>query len=169
MPRIVEPFMAELDHEAATTRKVLERVPSDKYDWRPHPKSMSLGMLASHIATLPSGTSKLMMMDSFDVPADMQPPPVVPHAELLRTFEESIRSAKDVVGSFDDQRAMSVWRLRIGGKEAFSAPRVVVLRSFMLNHWYHHRGQLSVYLRLLDIPVPSIYGPSADENPFAAM
>ena len=167
MARMVDALLSELDQEAKTTRRVLERVPGDKLDWRPHPKSMSLGQLAQHVATIPGSIAKALMMDTLEVTSDFQAPAAKSAADLVPALDESITTAKEVVGSFDDQKMMGIWKLSLNGKEAFVAPRIAVLRAIMLNHWYHHRGQLSVYLRLLDIPVPSIYGPSADENPFA--
>lgn len=167
MPRMADSILMEIDQEAAATRRILERVPADRQDWRPHAKSMTLGQLATHIATLPGGIVKVMMVDTFEAPSGFSAPPVVPVSELILKLEESVRGAKDIVSTFDDERMMATWKMRMNGKDAFAAPRGAVLRSFMLNHWYHHRGQLTVYLRLLDVPVPAIYGPSADENPFA--
>lgn len=170
MTRIVDTFLAELDQEAATTRRVLERVPNDKLGWKPHAKSMSLGQLALHVAATPGAVANFLMKDDLDIAGvSFDQPAATSAAELLPALDESIKAAKEVLTGLDDQRAMATWKLTRGGKEVFAAPRIVVARTIMLNHWYHHRGQLSVYLRLLDIPVPSIYGPSADENPFAGM
>jgi len=167
MARIVDAFLAEIEQEAQTTRRVLERVPGDKLSWKPHTKSMSLGQLAMHVATTPGGVAQILANDTFDMPSFEQPA-AKSAAELIPALEESVRTARQVVGSFDDQKAMGTWKLVQNGKELMVAPRVALLRSIMLNHWYHHRGQLSVYLRLLNVAVPSIYGPSADENPFSA-
>ena len=167
MARIVDSFLGELEQEAATTRRVLERVPGDKLSWKPHTKSMSLGQLAMHVATTPGGVAQILANDTFEMPSFEQPT-AKSAAELIPALEESVRTARQVVGSFDDQKAMGNWKLVQNGKELMVAPRVALLRSIMLNHWYHHRGQLSVYLRLLNVAVPSIYGPSADENPFSA-
>ncbi len=168
MARIVDPLFAELDQEAATTRRVLERVPNDKLGWKPHAKSMSLGQLALHVATIPGAVAKFLLDDSLDFSsASFEQPSARTTAELLPTLDESVRTAKEVLSSLDDHKAMATWKLTREGRELFAAPRIGVARSIMLNHWYHHRGQLSVYLRLLGVPVPSIYGPSADENPFA--
>ncbi|MBI4463905.1 MAG: DinB family protein [Acidobacteria bacterium] len=167
MPRIVEPFLAELDQEAQTTRRVLERVPGDKLNWKPHTKSMSLGQLALHVTTIPGAVAQLLANDSFEVPSSFDQPSAQSAAELIPTLEQSIQSAKEIVGKWDDRKVMETWRLTRNGKDVMAFPRMALLRSVMLNHWYHHRGQLSVYLRLLDVPLPSIYGPSADENPFA--
>jgi uncharacterized damage-inducible protein DinB len=168
MARIVDPFLVELDQETATTRRVLERVPGDKLSWKPHAKSMSLGQLALHVATIPGAIAGFLMKDGLDIGGvSFEQPAAKSAAELLPALDESIKAAKEVLGGLDDQNATTIWKLTRGGKELFVAPRIAVARTIMLNHWYHHRGQLSVYLRLLDIPVPSIYGPSADENPFA--
>jgi len=166
MPRIVDSFIAELEQEAATTRKVLERVPADKWDWKPHEKSFSLGGLAYHIATIPGVISKMVAPDSFDI-ADFQKSEPRPKEELLTALDESVAEAKKYLESVDDERAMATWRFTAGGQTKMEAPRIGVIRMIMLSHWYHHRGQMLVYLRLLDIPVPSVYGPTADDNPFA--
>ncbi len=169
MARIVDSFFAELDQEAATTRRVLERVPGDKLGWKPHAKSMSLGQLSLHVATIPGAVAKFLTGDGLDIAGvSFGAPAATSASELLPALDESIKTAKEVLNGLDDHKAVGTWKLTGAGKELFSAPRVAVARTIMLNHWYHHRGQLSVYLRLLDIPVPSIYGPSADENPFAA-
>ena len=168
MTKLTEPMLSELREEAGVTKRVLDRVPADKLSWRPHPKSMSLGQLALHVATIPGGLSTLAKLDEFDVAnANFNPPEAKDLAELHAAFEQSIRAAEDCLSGMSDQAAMGNWRLMSRGQEAFSMPRVVMLRSIMLNHWYHHRGQLTVYLRLLDVPVPVIYGRSADEDPFA--
>lgn len=168
MARIVDSLLAELDQEAATTRRVLERVPGDKLGWKPHAKSMSLGQLALHVATTPGAVAKLLLTDGLDIGGvNFEQAPAGSAAELLPALDESIKTAKEVLNGLDDHKAMAPWKLTKGSKEVFTAPRIGIARTIMLNHWYHHRGQLSVYLRLLDIPVPSIYGPSADENPFA--
>jgi len=169
MARIVDSLLAELDQETATTRRVLERVPNDKLAWKPHAKSMSLGQLALHVATIPGAVAKRLSNESLDYGSvSFVQPAAGSAAELLPALEESARAAKAFLRGLDDHRAMATWRLTREGKELFAAPRIAAVRSIMLNHWYHHRGQLSVYLRLLHVPVPSIYGPSADENPFAA-
>jgi uncharacterized damage-inducible protein DinB len=161
-------LLNELHQEAAITRRVLERVPGDKLEWRPHPKSMSLGQLAMHVASIPGNLSGLVQVDEFDASqANFTPPSPSSVEEILTAHDGSLRAAQDYLGGVDEQTARESWRLTFKGKEVFTAPRGGVIRSLMLNHWYHHRGQLSVYLRLLDIPVPVIYGRSADENPFA--
>ncbi len=160
-------MLNELRQEAVTTRRVLERVPEDKLAWRPHPKSMTLGQLALHVASIPSGITSLAQVDAFDASqANFEPPEAATTQEILAALETGIKNAEDYLSGLDDQTATGNWRLTFKGNEVFTVPRSEMLRSVMLNHWYHHRGQLSVYLRLLDVPVPVIYGRSADENPF---
>ena len=167
--RIADPYLEELNAEAPTARRVLERVPEAHLEWRPHAKSMSLGQLALHVATLPRQLTEFVAGDELDFGAAASAPPTVgSHVELLSAFMASTEQAQAYLGSLSDARAMATWRLVASGRELFAAPRAAVLRSFLFNHWYHHRGQLLVYLRLLDVPVPSVYGPTADENPFGA-
>jgi uncharacterized damage-inducible protein DinB len=165
---MIDGMLQELEEEAKTTRRVLERVPGDKLEWRPHPKSRTLGELALHVAFVPGGVAELGAAPS-PAPApqfDVDPKPSSA-AELVPALDQSIAKARAVLGKMDDATLMSTLRLVNGDREIFAIPRVALLRSVMLNHWYHHRGQLTVYLRELGVPVPSIYGPSADENPFA--
>jgi uncharacterized damage-inducible protein DinB len=164
--RLVDPILMELAQEAPATRRVLERVPADRLDWRPHPKSMSLGQLALHVATIPGAIAELVREDTFELGAFTQPAATTTQ-ELLDALDNSMRNATELVGGIDDARALALWRATKEGKEMLAIPRIGVLRAIMLNHWYHHRGQLCVYLRFLDVPLPSVYGPSADENPFA--
>jgi uncharacterized damage-inducible protein DinB len=168
MIQMLEPMLNEFREEVVITRRVLERVPADKLSWRPHPKSMSLGQLALHVAGIPGSLAKVAQLEEFDASrANFDPAAPSDVKEIHATFDQSVRSAEDCLCNMSEEKALGNWRLMIRGKEAFSQPRTGVLRSIMLNHWYHHRGQLSVYLRLLDVPVPVIYGRSADENPFA--
>jgi uncharacterized damage-inducible protein DinB len=164
--RMVDSIISELEREAETTKRVLERVPNDKLNWRPHPKSMSLGQLAQHVATTPGGVANIVVNTEREAPEFGKQPSAENAAELVPTMTKSIADAKSILNQFDDNAMMATWKLTRKGQEIFSMPRIGVVRTIMLNHWYHHRGQLSVYLRLLDVPVPSIYGPSADENPF---
>jgi len=164
--RMVDPILMELEQEAAATRRVLERVPEDKLGWRPHPKSMSLGQLALHIAGIPGAISGMALEDTFVIPGFSQAE-ATSRKQLLDSLEESLRIAKERVGGMDDARVMGTWRATKDGRELMAIPRIGLLRAIMLNHWYHHRGQLTVYLRLLGVPLPSVYGPTADENPFA--
>ena|SRR5688572_20598879 len=159
-------LLQELEQEAQTTRRVLERVPDDRLDWKPHAKSMTLGQLAMHIATVPGGVADMSTKSPYQVPEFTQPS-AKSAAELLTALEQSVAMAKQRLGGLSDATLAEPWRLMHGDREVMTMPRGALLRSIMLNHWYHHRGQLSVYLRQLGVPVPSIYGPSADENPFA--
>jgi uncharacterized damage-inducible protein DinB len=168
MTATLAPMIGELRQEAATTKRVLERVPSDKLSWKPHPKSMSLGQLAFHIATIPGGIAKIAQADEFDVStANFNFPPPKDTAEILAALDANLKAAEAYLGELDDSAATRSWRMKRGEKEIFAMPRIAMLRMILLSHWYHHRGQLSVYLRMLDVPIPSIYGPSADDNPFA--
>ena len=166
--RLIDASIMELDREASSTRKLLERVPEGRNEWKPHPKSMTLGKLSTHVATLPSWSHSLKD-DGFDVGVDSVgvPPPPGTTAGLLALFDKTIAEAKAELNALDDARAMGLWTLSMKGKPVFSMPRLAVVRTMILNHSVHHRGQLSVYLRLLDVPIPGMYGPSADENPFA--
>lgn len=162
---VIQGMLQELDQEAQTTRRVLERVPDDRLAWKPHQKSMSLGQLSLHVATLPGAIAEMSMRSPFQVPSFVAPS--APNAAMLvPALDESVAKAKTVLGGQDDASLDAMWRLVDGDTELFAIPRRALLRTLMLNHWYHHRGQLSVYLRELDVPVPSIYGPSADERPF---
>jgi uncharacterized damage-inducible protein DinB len=164
---IADTLIAELDREAQTTRRVLERVPEDKLTWKPHVKSMSLGRLAQHVATIPGAISGMGKADSYDVANFTEPPALKSRAAILAAFDESLAQAKANMGAVSDAAMMTNWSFVMGGKPIMTVPRIGLYRGILLNHLYHHRGQLTVYLRLLDVPVPSIYGPSADENPFA--
>jgi len=166
-PALAAPVFEEFRDESATTRRVLDRVPGDKLTWKPHPKSMSLGQLAWHVATIPGGISRIAQQSSFDVSqGSFVPPQPQSLEEILSAHEQSCRDAAKFLEGLTDQQANQGWRLLRNGTEVWTKPRISVIRAIMLNHWYHHRGQLSVYLRLLDVPVPVIYGRSADENPF---
>lgn len=165
--RMIDPYLMEFDRECATTRKLLLRVPEGKLDWTPHPKSMTLGKLAMHVATLPEFT-KSLTAGGFDAAASTIDRSVPERASgIVERFDKVVEDAKRVLAGLDDAKAMEGWSLSVGAKTLFTMPRIAVVRSFILNHSIHHRGQLSVYLRLLDVPLPPIYGPTADENPFA--
>ena len=163
---IAESILPEFDHETATTRMLLERVPADKAEWKPHVKSMALGQLAMHIAHLPQWTAIALERTEFDTNPPDSPRPASPAFEsvvnLLRSYDSNVSAARALVARTTDAEFMVQWTLKNGGKSMFSMPRIAVLRSFILNHAVHHRGQLSVYLRLLDVPIPNIYGPTAD-------
>ncbi len=162
----VDQLLMELERESETTRRVLERVPEDQLGWKPHEKSMSLGQLAIHVATIPGSIASVLRADSYDVGVDNMPPAARSRAALIRAFERSTADAVEILKSFDEAALAKLWTAQRGGQTVTSMPRATVVRFIMLNHLYHHRGQLSVYLRLLGVPVPSIYGPSADENPW---
>ena len=164
MPTMLEEFR----EEAAITKRSLERVPADKLGWKPHPKSMALGQLAWHVATIPGGIARIAQLDSFDVlTGSFVPPQPKNLEEVLTAYEQSVRDAEKFLTGLTEEQARASWRLMRGDRQILQQPRAGVLRTIMFNHWYHHRGQLSVYLRLLDVPVPVIYGRSADEDPFA--
>jgi uncharacterized damage-inducible protein DinB len=162
---IVDSILMEMDQEAKTTQRVLERVPEAKLGWKPHPKSYSLGQLALHIARAQGALATAVAKDTHEITNFEQAQPKS-CKEIQETFANSTTTAKDILKGMDDARIMANWTLTKNGKVLMSMPRIGFMRAIMLNHIYHHRGQLSVYLRLLDVPVPSIYGPSADENPF---
>jgi uncharacterized damage-inducible protein DinB len=164
---IVDAILMELDQEGKVTQRVLERIPEDKLGWRPHPKSFSLGQLAMHIAEGQGRLAEIVQDDIHQV--NITPPPEPNNRnEVLDAFAQSQSAAKAGLSRLDDAKMMATWTGQLNGKTILSLPRVAFVRFIMLNHIYHHRGQLSVYLRLLNVAVPSIYGPSADENPFAA-
>jgi uncharacterized damage-inducible protein DinB len=165
--RMIDGMLAELEQEGETTRRVLERIPQAHLSWKPHAKSMSLGQLALHVATIPGNVAELAALDTIPEPPAFVQREADTAAELVPLLTASIEKARKVLGGFDDSRMTAMWRLQSGGKDILAMPRVAVVRAIMLNHWYHHRGQLLVYLRLLNQSVPSVYGPTADENPFA--
>ena len=164
---IKDGLLAEFDHEMGTTRKLLDRVPGDdpaRLSWKPHPKSMSLGGICTHLANLPHWGVTILSDASFDVAT--APPSIEEkqsRAEIVALFEDAARRARAALDKTDAE-FLAPWSLRRGGHEMFTMPRVSAFRTFVLYHSVHHRGQLSVYLRLNDIAVPSIYGPSADES-----
>jgi len=161
-------LIAEFENEAKTTRRVLERVPNDKLNWKPHPKSMTLGHLALHIAQAPGTIVEWADKGVTEFTGQPGPDPSTA-AEVIAAHDKSVATVKSVLQKLgDDGLTKGMWEAKAGGKTLMTMPKIGLVRALVLNHWYHHRGQLSVYLRLLDIPVPSIYGPSADENPFAA-
>ncbi len=167
MSQPFQPLLAVMEQEADATRRTLERVPGDRLAWRPHEKSMSLGQLARHVATIPGDIAQIVAADFLDV-SEIEPTSQVDSAdELLPLLERSLETAKQVLAGMDDERATGGWRLTAGDETLMEIPRVACFTVFGINHWCHHRAQLGVYLRLLDVPVPATYGPSADENPFA--
>jgi uncharacterized damage-inducible protein DinB len=161
----IDAILMEMDQEALATRRLLERIPEDKLTWRPHTKSWSLGQMALHIAGIPGGVSKMVPLDDYEVPTFSQTE-AASRTELLDTFEQGLATAREILSALDDEALAKPWTLRGNGRAIMTVPRGELIRSILLNHYYHHRGQLTVYLRLLNVPIPSIYGPSADENPF---
>jgi uncharacterized damage-inducible protein DinB len=165
--RISDTLLPEFDQEMATTRKCLARIPDDKFSFKPHPKSFDMGGLAMHIATMVDWGASTLQTDSFDYApvggAPYVPPVAKTNAELLAMFDSGSAKFRAALAAAENDAMMAPWSLLAGGKPVFTMPRVAVLRGMIFNHLVHHRGQLSVYLRMCDIPVPAIYGPSADE------
>ncbi len=161
-------FLTEFEQEMANTRKTIERIPDDKFDWRPHEKSFTMGYLATHLANIQSWVNVTLNMDEFDMyPKDGEefvPPKAENKNEVLDLFDKNNEEAKQSLANIPDEKFNENWSLLSGGNIIFTMPKSVVFRNFVLNHTIHHRAQLGVYLRLNDIPVPAIYGPTADEG-----
>jgi uncharacterized damage-inducible protein DinB len=166
---VTKAFLSEFENEAKTTRRVLERVPSDKLSWKPHPKSMSLGQLALHVAGSPGVICGWATQDVTEFSGQAPPDPTSTE-DIVAAHDKSVVAVTEILSNLSDEDVNKMWQAKAKGasEPMMTLPKVALLRALGLNHTYHHRGQLSVYLRLLDVPVPSIYGPSADENPFAA-
>ena len=155
----------ELKHESEGTRKLIERIPAEKFDFKPHKKSMALKTLAQHVVTLPDFIETVVDKDEIDFgKMEWSPPEVKSTDDLLKIFDESLKKALEKLEGADESKFMDMWTASMEGKVIFSIPRISAIRNMTLNHLYHHRGQLTVYLRLLDVPIPGIYGPSADEQ-----
>jgi uncharacterized damage-inducible protein DinB len=167
---ISESLLPEFDLEMANTRKTLERIPDDKFDWKPHEKSFAMGALVNHLATIPSWAQPTIEQDSLDLAPPGAPPyqvvPVKSRQEALETFDKNVAAARAAIAGASDEHLFKPWTLLAGGQTIFTMPRTAVLRGFIMNHIIHHRAQLGIYLRLNDVAVPSIYGPSADEGAF---
>ena len=162
---INETLLTELEHEASSTKKMLERVPAEKFDWKPHEKSFSLGRLAAHVAELHSWVGFTVNHDELDLATmNYKPAEVHTSSDLMKLFEDQLSQAKQDIQNVSDETMMKAWTLRNKDQVYFSMPKIAVLRSMVVKHIVHHRAQLSVYLRLLDIPVPGMYGPTADER-----
>jgi len=162
-------LLPEFDQEMVNTRKTLERVPDEKFAWKPHEKSMPMGNLAGHLANLPSWGTLTISSDSFDLAPGGRPvetPELSSTKDVLEKFDENVAATRSAIAGASDPDLFKSWTLMSNGNTILTMPKVAVLRSFVMSHMIHHRAQLGVYLRLNDIPVPSIYGPSADENPF---
>lgn len=157
-------FISEFEQEAKSTKKVLERVPIEKADWKPHEKSMSLARLATHVAELPSWLDVTLNSDELDfAKVEYKPRIAASSAELIHIFEENYSKGLKAIKNATDEVLMSNWTMRNGEQIFFTLPKIAVIRSTVYNHLYHHRAQLGVYLRLLNVPLPAIYGPTADE------
>ena len=165
--RIADTILMEMDQEAETTKRLFNVIPEDKLSWRPHAKARTLGELAMHIARLPGGVAEIAQLDEKEAGNFPVDPEATSRAQILAVFAESLEKGKSIVAATDDARAMAEWKLTKDGATLMAMPRMGFWRMVLLNHNYHHRGQLSAYLRELDVELPSIYGPSADANPFA--
>jgi len=166
--KIADSLLPEFDQEMANTRKTLERIPDDKLTWKPHPKSFDMGSLATHVANMTGWLTDTIAKDSFDIAPAGAPPykeePAKSGKELLERFDKNVKSARAALAGASDEHLLKNWSLLATGKTLFTMPRIACIRTFVMNHVIHHRAQLGVYLRLNDLPVPSIYGPSADEG-----
>jgi uncharacterized damage-inducible protein DinB len=163
---IKDALLSEYDHEMATTRRLFERVPEQHFGWKPHEKSMSLGQLAGHLANIPFWADSILRAEFFDLddmPPDARPNPPASRDALVKAFADKVAAARRLIAATGDPEMLARWTLKRGGAEMFSMPRIAALRSFVMNHSIHHRGQLSVYLRLQNVPLPAMYGPTADE------
>jgi len=162
---IAQAFLAEFEQQASITRRFLERLPEDKLTWKPHEKSLTAGQLAYHLASVPGGIIRLVKSN----PAEVHNLPTFPQPgsreECLKTFDDSIAAVRQGLQAFDDPAMNELWRLSVAGNQVVAQPRQQFIRDVMFSHWYQHRGQFSVYLRLLGVPVPASWGPSADEPP----
>jgi uncharacterized damage-inducible protein DinB len=161
---IAQSLLAEFEAQAPITRCFLERLPEDKLTWKPHPKSMTAGQLAYHLASVPGGVVQFARNNPAQSRGFNFPQPASA-AEVLAKLDDSVATVRELLPRFDDAAMQETWRLESGGRQVLAQPRVEFLRNIMLNHWYQHRGQFGVYLRLLDIAVPASWGPSADEAP----
>jgi uncharacterized damage-inducible protein DinB len=163
---LIDSLLPEFDRETGLTRRALERVPDGQFDWQPHPTSVTLGRLAEHLTEMPQWATITMTQDGIEMttqrPADYQRPST--RAEVLAQFDRYLKEGRANLIGKTDAEFNAPWTLKAGGKEVFTMPKAAVMRNFVLNHMIHHRGQLTVYLRMLGVPVPSIYGPSGDER-----
>jgi uncharacterized damage-inducible protein DinB len=164
--QLKDSFIAEMKHEASLTKKMLEKVPLDKKDWKPHEKSMSLGRLATHVAETTHWATDIIHIDDFDFAVNYNFKPTVAFStdELLQIFQTNLDKAISDLSTMNEEDFNKIWTVRRGEQVMFTTPKKVAIRGWAFSHLIHHRGQLSVYLRLLDIPVPGMYGPSADEK-----
>jgi uncharacterized damage-inducible protein DinB len=160
---IADSFLAEFETQALVTRRFLERLPEDKLTWKPHEKSMTAGQLAYHLASVPGGVASFVKSNPAQAPQSFSFPQPASRQEILEKLDESIETVRAVLPTFEDAAMTETWRMVAEGEEVLAVPRAAFLRNVMLSHWYQHRGQFCVYLRLLDVPVPASWGPSADE------
>jgi len=162
---IAQAFLAEFETQAPITRRFLERLPAEKLTWKPHEKSMTAGQLAFHLATVPGGIARFVQNNPAEAPKSFEFPQPASREEILKAFDESVATVRNILPRFNDAAMIETWRMTAGGHEILAQPREDFLRDIMLSHWYQHRGQFSVYLRLLNVAVPASWGPSADEAP----
>ena len=162
---IAQSLLAEFEAQAPITRRFLERLPEDKLTWKPHERSMTAGQLAYHLASVPGGVVRFAQNSPVQAPEFGNFPQPASRQEVLQTFDESVAAVREELPKFDDKAMNETWCMVAGGQEVFAQPRGLFLRDVMLSHWYQHRGQFSVYLRMLNIAVPASFGPSADEVP----
>jgi uncharacterized damage-inducible protein DinB len=165
---IAQSMLPEFDHEMENTRKTLERIPENKLDYKPDPKSMSMGVLASHIAEMAGWLQSMAETPELDIPPDFKPFIATSRKQLLDTFDKNVAKSRAALAGLGDQALMQNWTLKFGGKAMFTMPRIAVYRGMTMNHIIHHRAQLTVYYRLNGVPVPALYGPSADEGQMPA-
>jgi len=162
---IAQSLLSEFEVQAPITHKFLERLPEDKLDWRPHEKSRSAGELALHLALVPGSVVRFVQSNPAQAPDFAAIPQPASREEILKAFDESVAAVRSALSNCDDATMQETWRMVAGGREVLAQPRAQFIRDIMLNHWYQHRGQFSVYLRMLNVPVPASWGPSADEPP----
>jgi uncharacterized damage-inducible protein DinB len=162
---IAQSFLSEFETQAPITRKFLERLPEDKLTWKPHEKSLTAGQLAFHLAFVPGGIIRFVQNNPAEAPKSFDFPQPASRSEILKAFDESVATVRSELPKFDDRAMKETWHMVAGGHEVMAQPREIFVRDIMLSHWYQHRGQFCVYLRLLSVPVPSSWGPSADEAP----
>jgi len=164
--KAIDPMLTEFEQESKSTRRLLERVPTDQLDWRPHTKARTLGELANHIAVVQQRIPFAIQTPTFDLSRGADSAVPSDAAAIVEMFDANVAEAKRMLGGMSDEDLQSVWEGQVGGKTVFSSPKAGVIRAILLNPTIHHRGQLSMYLRQLGVALPSIYGPTADDNPF---
>lgn len=163
---IAQALLPEFDYEMATTRKMLERFPEDKSDWKPHDTCMTLGRLAGHVSEIASWVVPTIAQDKLVLDSSFTPRVIKSRAEALKQFDDSVKTSRESIAGASDETLLKPWSLVAGDKPVLTMPRVAVLRSFVMNHMIHHRGQLAAFYRIAGVPIPSLYGPSKDEQPF---